>query len=129
MVMMKELQLEDIIALSPVQRGILQEITSGTRQPRNGRKAYKIQGALHLPRFQEAWKVLVAQNSSLRSSIHSEGLEKPVCVVCKGPGATLSCCDWTHVPGSGLKGRILQELRAQESESSGLEDASWVRAI
>jgi amino acid adenylation domain-containing protein len=127
--MTKQPQVEDIIGLSPVQIGILREITSGARQPRNGRKAYKIHGAVDVSRFQEAWKILVAQTAILRSSVHWEGLEKPVRVVRKGQEATQTCCDWKHVPVSGLKGRILQELRAQERAISGFEDTGAVHAI
>jgi amino acid adenylation domain-containing protein len=125
----KKLQVEDIITLSPVQRAILGKTISGLSQAQSGQRAYRIHGALDRTRLQEAWTRLVACSSALRSSIHSEGLEKPVRVVRREQEGSLAWSDWRHVPAAGQTGRILQELRAQERESSSVENADAIHAM
>ena len=126
----KELQVEDIIGLSPIQRETLRKITTAVRQAQQyGWRVYRILGALDVSRLQQAWAQMVACSTVLRSSIHWEGLEKPVRVVRKGQQLTFSCSDWRHVPASGQRGRILQELRAQERESVGVESALPVKIM
>jgi amino acid adenylation domain-containing protein len=76
--------IEDIIALTPMQEGILAHYL---KEPGSDRffeqLCLNLSGTLHIPHFETAWDVVIESNEMLRAIFRWETLEKPVQVILK----------------------------------------------
>src|SRR5260370_958167 len=98
--MMSNVQIEDILLLSPIQQSLLAEIVSRGRQETHvEQKAYRWQGELDLVLLNKSIETLTRRMPLLRASVHWQGLEKPLMTV-QGelPGSLLRRQDWSDLP-------------------------------
>jgi amino acid adenylation domain-containing protein len=87
-----------LLRLSPVQEDLLAlTSTQGASSP--AQLVYRILGRLSTERLQDSWRDVVAKYPALRTSIHWEGLSKPVQAVRKTVDATVDCRGYSMEPG------------------------------
>ena len=88
---------EDVLPLSPTQKGMLYHSASA---PRSGVYVEQItcliDGALDVGVFQAAWQDVVARHTALRSAFLWDGLDEPLQVVRQDAPATWKLEDWIH---------------------------------
>lgn len=87
---------EDVLPLSPTQKGMLYHSASA---PRSGVYVEQItcliDGALDVGMFQAAWQDVVARHTALRSAFLWDGLDEPLQVVRQDAPATWKLEDWS----------------------------------
>ncbi|HMB71132.1 MAG TPA: condensation domain-containing protein, partial [bacterium] len=105
---------QDIYELSPMQHGMLfDSVTEGDSGMYLIQLEYALRGGLRVEDFEEAWRRVVARHPILRTSFHSEGMQKPQQVVHAEAPLTLAVHDWTDVP-SDERERRFRELRRDD---------------
>ncbi len=104
---MKLENVEDIYKLSPMQRSLLYFTSSLSATGRNfTQTSYILEGELNEPAFKGAWQRVVDRHSVLRTSFHSEGLDKPIQMVHRQAQLPLARQDWRELSSAEQRERL-----------------------
>jgi thioesterase domain-containing protein len=97
---LKDLAVEDVYELTPLQ----QELAVGS--PRAAYQfVYRLNG-LDETAFRQAWAMVIERHAILRTSVHTEGMSKPVQVVHRQAAFRPEAHDWRGVPENEIHGRL-----------------------
>jgi amino acid adenylation domain-containing protein len=103
---------EDIYELSPMQLGMLFQ---SLLTPGSGvfveQQATRITSAVIPDLFEQAWQAVVNRTPVLRTSLHWEGLEKPVQVVHRHVRVKVDRLDWHNLPASASQEQLASYMR------------------
>ena len=119
---------EDVHALSPLQKGILFhtlfEEGSGLYFEQS---VSTIQGALDVPAFRRAWQQILDRHSALRSSFHWEDLANPAQVVHRHVALPFHQEDWRQLDASERDDRLQAFLRTDRGRGFDLASSPLMR--
>ncbi|HXK09636.1 MAG TPA: amino acid adenylation domain-containing protein, partial [Vicinamibacteria bacterium] len=119
---------EDAYELTPLQQGILYHCLAASDPTAYAiTLAVTLEGALDLAAFREAWRLAARRNAVLRTSLHWDGLEKPVQVVEHEAEPPLAEQDGRGWPEGERGERLASLLRAQHEEPLRLDAAPLYR--
>ncbi|HEX3048419.1 MAG TPA: condensation domain-containing protein, partial [Bacillota bacterium] len=105
---------EDILALSPVQEGMLFHYLSGINQELYFEQlSFRLSGQLDLDLFLKAWNYVIVNNEMLRAVFRWEKVEKPIQVIMKKYEAPLYEWDCSEKSDPGQE-RFLEELKIRD---------------
>jgi amino acid adenylation domain-containing protein len=94
--MMSVGDIEDIYELSPLQQGLLYDsLYDDSAEVHLNQRSYIIEGPLDTELLLHAWQQTVAVHTSLRTSFHWEGLDKPLQVVHRDVPVIINRHDWS----------------------------------
>ena len=109
---MKLNNIEDLYKLSPVQHDLLTESLVA-------QAIYAIDGPLDHARFKSAWEQAISRHATLRTAVHSKGLEKPVQAVQQQVTLPLEEHDWKSLTASEQSARL--EAFVNDEHARGFE--------
>ncbi len=114
--------LEDVYALSPIQTLFY---AAGANDSRTLLDQWHctFTGPLDGVKFREAWSIVVARHSILRSSFHSSGLKDPVQVVHETIRIPWSMEDWSGLDSKEQATRWQQLLQREREQELALDQA------
>jgi amino acid adenylation domain-containing protein/non-ribosomal peptide synthase protein (TIGR01720 family) len=122
-----DFDVEDIYRLSPAQEGMLMHTL---REPESGlfflQKVLPLKD-LDVPSFLRAWRRVVDRHPILRTSFHSEGLNKPVQVVHAQVELPVEHLDWRGLPRPDREHQLRAFLRADRQRGWVLTEAPLLR--
>lgn len=120
--------IEDIYELSPLQEGILFHCLS---DPRPGvyleQFAYTLAGDLDLPAFQAAWQHVLRRHGALRTSLHWQGVGKPLQVVNREVELPWAFHDWSDLAEADRRRRLGELLAGDRARGFDLGRAPLLR--
>jgi amino acid adenylation domain-containing protein len=112
---------EDVYELSPMQSGMLFD---GLAADNHGMyrifSAFHLHGDLDISVFHRAWRETVKRHPVLRTSIHFEGLEKPLQVVHREVDPPLELIDLQQVPAAEQDARVRQYVADEHARPMNL---------
>jgi thioesterase domain-containing protein len=111
---LKDLAVEDVHELTPLQ----QELAAGSPRAKY-QFVYRLNG-LDQPAFRQAWAKVIERHAVLRTSVHTEGMSKPVQVVHRQAAFRPEVHDWRDVPQNEMDDRLDGFLSAERSKSFAL---------
>jgi len=120
--------IEDVLALSPLQEGILFQTlySSGS-----GMYVEQFSLALHAPvaiaAFERAWQKVLDRHAVLRTSFHWEDVERPVQVVERGLTVPLCQEDWSPLEEAEQLARLQEFLETDRNSGFDLARAPLIR--
>ena len=121
-------QIEDVYELAPLQQGILYHCLANDDPSAYAiTLAVTLEGGVDLPAFREAWRQVVARTAVLRTSLHWEGLEKPVQVVHREVSLPLAEHDARDWPEREREARLAALAEAQHGRRLALGEAPLFR--
>ncbi len=106
--------IDDIFPLTPMQEGMLLHtlLEAGTgiyfMQDR-----YSIDSVLDVPRFERAWRLVVARHEALRASFAWNTGEQMLQIIHRGDGDGVEFLDWTALPADGHEERLQNLLESE----------------
>src|SRR5262245_45155545 len=117
-------QIEDIYPLSPMQAGMLfHSLYAPQSGVYVGQFFWKIQGALDISAFTQAWQRVVDRYAVLRSSCVWEDLDEPLQVVRRSATLPLLHLDWRELPEAERQTRFAEFLADDRRRGFDLADA------
>ncbi len=108
-----EASVEAVLALSPLQEGMVFHAMAGDRQSYLQQFTYRVTGTLDLPRFAEAWQQLVARHQALRTAIMALPGDAPCQVVLRDRPVPIAVEDLAGL-AKAKKARAIEALAAAE---------------
>ncbi len=125
---MRNLDIEAIYELSPVQKGML---FHSVYAPHSGvyvaQLSIRLEGALDVDAFEQSWRRVLARHGALRTTLHWEELDKPVQVVHKDVPLPLVKESWLGVSEEVQVRRLKALLCAERERGFDLEKAPLLR--
>ncbi|TBV12885.1 non-ribosomal peptide synthase/polyketide synthase [Stutzerimonas kirkiae] len=113
-------QIEDIYPLTPMQEGLLLHTLL---EPGTGiyfmQDRYRIDSAIDVARFEQAWRAVVARHEALRASFCWNAGEQMLQVIHRGAGDGVEFLDWSGLPEDGHESRLQALL--EEERLSGFD--------
>ena len=120
--------IQDIYELAPMQHGMLfDSVTGGDSGMYLIQLEYALRGDLRTQDLEEAWRRIVARHPILRTSFHSEGMQKPQQVVHEEAPLTLAVHDWTDVPTDEVERRFEEYRREDRARGVDFEQPPLMR--
>lgn len=120
--------IQDIYELSPLQQGMLFHVLY---EPESRLYFEQIvvpfEGNVNLRAFEEAWNVVVAANTALRTSFHWEETEKPVQVVHKRVTVPVETKELQSIEGPNREAEIDELLAADRQRGFDMQRAPLLR--
>lgn len=121
---------QDIVALSPTQEGILYHCLKEPHLPLYlSQVALHIEGELQPVLLQQALDQLVQNNDCLRSVIRWETLSQPVQIVLKQQSVILQLEDWSSLSGIDQEHAWTEAMRLHPDRVIDLEKGPLLRAL
>ena len=125
---MSSTDIEDILSLSPIQKGLL---FHSLYAPDSGvyfqQMNCVLRGELDLQAFRQAWQQSINRHSILRTSFFWEDLEEPVQVVNRDVEIPIELEDWRELADSEQQARLLEFLKADRQRGFELSRAPLLR--
>jgi amino acid adenylation domain-containing protein len=120
--------IQDIYELSPLQQGMLFHVLY---EPESRLYFEQIvipfEGSVNLQAFADAWNVVVAANTALRTSFHWEETEKPVQVVHKHVTVPVETKELLSLEGPGREAEMDELLAADRQRGFDMQRAPLLR--
>ncbi|QLF91917.1 non-ribosomal peptide synthase/polyketide synthase [Pseudomonas sp. ABC1] len=105
-------QIEDIYPLTPMQEGLLLHTLL---EPGTGiyfmQDRYRIDSAIDVTRFEQAWRAVVARHEALRASFCWNAGEQMLQVIHRGDGDGVEFLDWSELPEGEHESRLQALLK------------------
>jgi hypothetical protein len=118
----------DVYELSPIQQGMLFHALSEPDSPAYiNQLSCVLRGSLQPELFQQVWQALVDSEPVLRTSFHSQDLEKPLQVVHKQAVLPWMFEDWRGLPAAAQKERWRQSIESDRKTAFRLDRAPLMR--
>ncbi len=121
---------EDVYPLSPVQAGML---FHSLYEPGSGmyfiQTAFRMEGALDLPRFQRAWQTATDRHPILRTSFAWRDLNEPVQIVHRKVSLPWEEYDWRALSPEEQSSRFEELLQTERRRGVDLERAPLARCL
>jgi amino acid adenylation domain-containing protein len=119
---------EDIYPLSSTQAGMLYHCVAAP-DDRMYIEQYlaQLEGALDLPRFQQAWDAVLVRHPALRAAFVWEGLKEPMQIVRREVQLPCALLDWTSRPAQEHEASFTELLRLDRAKGFVLTQAPVMR--
>ncbi|HLK56986.1 MAG TPA: amino acid adenylation domain-containing protein, partial [Chthonomonadaceae bacterium] len=125
---MREDQIEDVYALSPMQGGMLfHTLYAEETSAYLDQQVFALQGMLDTDAFEGAWRYLIERHPVLRTSFHWEGLEEPLQVVHGSVELPLEHRNESHLSEGAQQARIQEVLHAHRTQGIEISQAPLMR--
>ncbi|MEO0946928.1 MAG: amino acid adenylation domain-containing protein, partial [Cyanobacteria bacterium J06641_5] len=125
---MKAKNIADVYDLSPLQQGLL---FHSLYEPDSGvyvdQHSIRLQGPLHLDRFQQAWQEALERHSILRTSFHWQKLKQPVQVVRQQVPLPWQFEDWSGIEPKLQASKLQAWLQSDRTRGFDLDRAPLFR--
>ena len=112
---------EDIYELSPMQSGMLFDgLAVDNAAMYRVFSLFRLHGDLDIPRFREAWRQVARRHAAIRTSIHFEGLEKPLQIVHREVDLPIELIDLQGLPKAEQEERVQAHVREERAKAFDL---------
>lgn len=98
--------IESILPLSEMQEAMLLHHLFNEEDEAFLHVVFRIEGKLDIALYKQAWESVINRHEIMRSSVHWEGLEKPLIVIQKQQQIDWNYLDWTELDDAAIKKRL-----------------------
>ena len=119
-------KIEDILALTPMQEGMLSHYLKEAGNDRYAEHLYlDISGAIDINRFEQAWNIVIKTNEMLRTVYRWENVEYPVQIILKNDDFKPVFYDLTAAEKNDAEKELEYIKNRQKNEIFDLRDLSF----
>ncbi|MFW9261611.1 amino acid adenylation domain-containing protein [Nostoc sp. CALU 546] len=120
--------IEDLYELSPMQQGMLfHTLYAPESEVYFEQLLCTLSGELNFSAFVQAWQLVVARHSALRSSFYWEEIEKPLQMVSKQVDLPWEKLDWRHLTADEQQQQLGDFLKCDRQKGFDLAQAPLMR--